>query len=65
MAVLSHQSFLSQCFSVQLVLLFLPAQVAGAVQVMFFRAATLLLWQSQDLSVDLFVPKQSSVTAVL
>lgn len=44
---------------------FLTAQVAGAEQVMFFKAAALLLQQSQGLSVDLFVPKRSSVAAVL
>lgn len=65
MAVLSHQPFLSQSFSVQLVLLFSHSSSCRCCTGHVFQGCSLLLQQSQGLLVALFVPKQSSVAAVL
>lgn len=65
MAVLSHQPFLPQSFSVQLVLLFSHSSSCRCCTGHVFQGCSLLLQQSQGLLVALFVPKQSSVAAVL
>lgn len=65
MAVLSHQPFLPQSFSVQFVLLFSHSSSCRCWAGHVFQGCSLLLQQSQGLLVDLFVPKQSSVAAVL